>query len=472
MKTYQSKYRVVKKGRKWIHLLSVPENWKAELLLDETTQRFNENDVISGVFQILKDFPRQIKFLPDVSEQDLEEQKNLSEFHRWLGYCQDAVKKGDTYQNGIEKAEAFLSRLKTTEKAPLQQMLNEVKEKMKAIKLERQRQNDLEKFKQYVKYVKNHDGYYANGFAVLEEIIRKWGLDEYREEVKMLKQEALKRELLLQIERSRSVERIDQLIEKLDSENDSDILKRARKKKAEVIKTELERQFERFSQNHLYDLELKTRVQNMLKIMSDVEDEFTEEDAQYLNDLIDQFSAVYDHYVKLPNTEFIPDVIRKKLKELCRAKFEPSEAKWYVPIEKYNEAESLLAKRSVSMDDIYEIAKKEFEPDSALTFDELFGQLPRAYNWLKRQYVMVTHSGGEREYVGKRVDFTRSRKNATIAYSEQDKKTIQASRFLQYRDGSHKHLTTYLFIQVEGKWYLLIKTEENLWNELLKRFVV
>lgn len=475
MKMYKGQYRVIKRGRKWIQVLSVPQNWKAELLLDDSTQNLSENDVINGVFEVLKDFPRQIRLLPNVSDQDMEDKKNLNEFKRWLDYCEDAIKKGQAYPNGIQKAEFFLKQLKTVDKEPLQKKLDEVKTKMKAIQMERERQYDLDKYKQYVGYVKNHEGYYEKGFAVLDEIIKKWGLEEYRQEVENLKREAIKRDIFLQIERARTIERIEQIIDKLNQEGEyNDALDSARKKKAQLIMSELERNFERFKQNYVYDLDLKQWLQRLPGIVSDVEDFISDEETQVISTLMDEFAKVYDAYVKLPkeDTNRMPESIREKLKELYRAKYEPSKSEWYVPIEHYNEAESILLKKFVSMDKIYEIAKDRVNKETALNSDEMFAMLPRHYNWLKRQYVMVIYPDGGRDYLGKRTNFSHSRKNATIEYFEADRQAIQEARFLQYRDGSYKHLTTYLYVQIDGKWYLLVATEGNLWDELLKRYVL
>lgn len=475
MKKYAGKYKVVKKGRKWFHLVSISNNWKAELLIDENTKHLKENDIIEGAFEILKDFPRQIRFLPNVNKEDLEDEKNVKEFYRWLDYCKDAIKKGYVYANGISNARIYLQKLKNVNKEPLQKELDSVIQQMKEIQLENQRKSDMEKYQNYIKYVKNHEGYYHNGFAVLEEIIKKWNLpEEYQQEVKALKKEALKRDILLQIQRAKSLERIEEILEFIRKKGYEDAIPKAKLKKAELIIEELERRFERFENSHVYDLKLKKWVDGLMETISDVEDYITEEDMEDILSLMKKFDEIYNDYIKLPKsyTSKMPESIREKLKEAYWARYEPEKSEWYIPIVWYHEALALLQKKFVSMDEVYELAKTKLDQENALSLDEMIELLPRQYNWLKRQYAMVIYPGGETEYIGKRVNFTRSRKNADIAYDERDKQAIQNARFVQFRDGSHKHLVTYLYIHVEDKWYLLIATEDNLWNEIIKQFVL
>lgn len=88
--------------------------------------------------------------------------------------------------------------------------------------------------------------------------------------------------------------------------------------------------------------------------------------------------------------------------------------------------------------------------EDIITVDGLVKLLPMQWNHIKREYAGIFF-GEEARFLGRRYAFTSRGNNAKIEYTENDIQALKDApigALVKFRDGSYKHLNTFVYEKI------------------------
>ena len=142
-----------------------------------------------------------------------------------------------------------------------------------------------------------------------------------------------------------------------------------------------------------------------------------------------------------------------EIKKIEGRKFDWERKMWIVPAEKEDEI-----KKFIDMFGNMKMKIKEFLKKCDGEYRE--PKYPKTWNWLKKEYAAIIDFDEDSEilrtFLGKRVRFSSSGKNADIEYDESEMPDVlDVGTILEIRDGSHKHLNTAYYRKDDDGWKFL-----------------
>lgn len=399
---------LVKKGRKWWEVKN--GDYINQLVIDENTKELEIGAKVTGVFEVLKEFPFQYRLSDDKIE-DFQKDSN--------------------------------------------------------------RKQKLKTYERYLQYVREHKGFYTNGFEVLDSIVEELQDDTLKIEVLEAKKQARSRQYLNYLQSCNNPYNLAKYLDYFtDKEfiNKDEIIQKYTNKIINSSINMLKDQFNYFNKSNVLDVNVISKVNNLLDLINRFEESINNDDiVSDCIEIVNETSSKIEDYLKgtLPDIEF-NEIIRTALKNRYSAKFNPNEKTWHVPSKFLAEARELIGiKEEISIQDVYNFMLSNVEEEKYTDADMINYEFPQSWNWIKKQYVLGYGITGNCLCIHKKTKESCSKKNAFLEYNIED---LQNYVVLEFRKGSHKYLYEYLFVKdKDGYWRYYGKgTVEEIKNLVLK----